>query len=276
MVAVKAQLDQYIAQQQPAVAKCRRASTSKGWSITLLSDKAYYDSGSAELRPETKQLLDVVAGAAARTSATTCASRATPTTCRSRRTAYPTNWELSAARATGVTRYLVEHDKIVPTRISFAGYGQFRPKFPNDTDAHRQQNRRVDIVILNGPPSRKKTLTAPSTETEQAPATGTLGHGPSAAASSSTSATSLRGRPGGPTPPAWGARSPGRSAFKMSMLSQEEIDALVNQLAAPEPAVRRTCARSSRSTSASTSGWTSSARTSCRRCARCTTTSRGC
>ena len=63
---------------------------------------------------------------------------------------YPTNWELSAARATNVTRYLVEHDKITPTRISFAGYGEFRPKYANDNDQHRQENRRTDIVILSG------------------------------------------------------------------------------------------------------------------------------
>ena len=50
------------------------------------------------------------------------------------------------------TRYFVEHAKIVPTRLSFAGYGEFRPKFPNDSDAHRQQNRRVDVVILSGKP----------------------------------------------------------------------------------------------------------------------------
>ena len=62
------------------------------------------------------------------------------------------------------------------------------------------------------------------------------------------------------------------------MLSQEEIDALVNQLAAPdaEQPRRSKGARSSRSTSASTSGSRSSRPTSCRRCGRCTTTSRGC
>ncbi|GAC1544116.1 MAG: OmpA family protein [Candidatus Velthaea sp.] len=62
---------------------------------------------------------------------------------------YPTNWELSAARATGVTRYLVEHDGLSPARISFAGYGEFRPAHPNDNEDHRHLNRRVDIVILN-------------------------------------------------------------------------------------------------------------------------------
>jgi chemotaxis protein MotB len=151
MGAVKAQLDKYIAEQK-LQSKVQTRIDKQGLVITLLSDKAYYDSGSADLRPETKQLLDVVAGqlrgvrnAVRVEGSTDNVPIATY--------AYPTNWELSAARATGVTRYLVEHDKIVPTRISFAGYGQFHPKLPNDTDAHRQQNRRVDIVILNGGPT---------------------------------------------------------------------------------------------------------------------------
>ena len=53
------------------------------------------------------------------------------------------------ARAVGVVRYLVEHDGLDPTRVSPAGYGEFRPRKPNDTDENRQQNRRVDIVLLN-------------------------------------------------------------------------------------------------------------------------------
>ena len=148
MANAKAQLDSYIAR-HGLQSKVQTHVEKQGLVITLLSDKAYYDSGSAELRPETTRVLDAVAGQL----------RVLPNEVRVEGSTdnvpiataeYPTNWELSAARATGVTRYLVEHDKIAPTRIALAGYGEFRPKFPNDTDAHRQQNRRVDIVILNG------------------------------------------------------------------------------------------------------------------------------
>jgi chemotaxis protein MotB len=148
MAAVKSQLERYV-QSQHLTSKVQISMSQAGLVITLLSDKTYYDSGSAELRPETMRLLDEVAGQIRHVrndlrveGNTDDIPISTP--------AYPTNWELSAARATGVTRYLVERDKIAPTRLSFAGYGQFRPKFPNDTDAHRTQNRRVDIVILNG------------------------------------------------------------------------------------------------------------------------------
>jgi len=60
MGSVKAQLDKYIARQN-LQSKVQTLIAKQGLVITLLSDKAYYASGSADLRPETKQLLDVVA-----------------------------------------------------------------------------------------------------------------------------------------------------------------------------------------------------------------------
>jgi chemotaxis protein MotB len=151
MGSVKAQIDKYISRQN-LQNKVQTRIDRQGLVITLLSDKAYYDSGSADLRPETKELLDVI-GAQLRGVRNEVRVEGNTDSIPIATAVYPTNWELSAARATGVTRYLVEHDKILPTRISFAGYGQFRPKYSNDSDAHRQQNRRVDIVILNGKPT---------------------------------------------------------------------------------------------------------------------------
>lgn len=61
---------------------------------------------------------------------------------------FPSNWELSAARATNVLRILVDQSGLDPNTISAVGYGEFRPLVPNTTDANRAKNRRVDIVIL--------------------------------------------------------------------------------------------------------------------------------
>ncbi len=61
---------------------------------------------------------------------------------------FPSNWELSAARATNVVRILVEQAGINPSLISAVGYGEFTPLVPNTSDANREKNRRVDIVIL--------------------------------------------------------------------------------------------------------------------------------
>jgi chemotaxis protein MotB len=61
---------------------------------------------------------------------------------------FPSNWELSTARATSVVAFLVDTKKIDPTRLSAAGYGQYHPIAENDTVDGRAQNRRVDIVVV--------------------------------------------------------------------------------------------------------------------------------
>ena len=61
---------------------------------------------------------------------------------------FPSNWELSVTRATTVVQELINELKFSPDRLSAAGYGEFRPKVPNSTIQSRQQNRRVDIVVL--------------------------------------------------------------------------------------------------------------------------------
>ena len=61
---------------------------------------------------------------------------------------FPSNWELSIARAVNVTKYLIEHAKVSPLRLSAAGYGDSRPLLPNDTAKHKAKNRRVAIVLL--------------------------------------------------------------------------------------------------------------------------------
>ena len=61
---------------------------------------------------------------------------------------YATNWELSVARATTVTRYLVEVIKIAPQRISAAGFGEFQPIADNKTPEGRHANRRVEFALF--------------------------------------------------------------------------------------------------------------------------------
>lgn len=77
---------------------------------------------------------------------------------------FPSNWELSSARATNVTRYLVEEVKFPAKRLASAGYGEYHPVFPNDTEKHRALNRRIDIVVRRisaraKPPTVKEALT---------------------------------------------------------------------------------------------------------------------
>lgn len=61
---------------------------------------------------------------------------------------YPTNWELSAARATNVARYLQEKIGIDPTLLSATGYGEYYPVASNEDEEGRAKNRRIEIVLV--------------------------------------------------------------------------------------------------------------------------------
>ncbi len=57
---------------------------------------------------------------------------------------YPSNWELSADRASRVAKALVQQG-IHPQRLSIKGFGEYRPRYPNDSDLNRLKNRRVEL-----------------------------------------------------------------------------------------------------------------------------------
>ncbi len=78
--------------------------------------------------------------------------------------AFPTNWELSSARALAVVRFLQENG-VDPTRLSSAGFGEFQPISANDTPEGRSLNRRIEIVLvpLDG------ALPAPAAAAQPAP-----------------------------------------------------------------------------------------------------------
>ncbi len=60
---------------------------------------------------------------------------------------YPSNWELSTARATYIVAYLIKEHGFDPKRLSAAGYAEYRPVDTNETAEGRARNRRVDIII---------------------------------------------------------------------------------------------------------------------------------
>jgi chemotaxis protein MotB len=68
---------------------------------------------------------------------------------------FASNWELSTARATSVVAYFVQNVGLLPDRLSAAGYAEFHPQVPNDSDQARAKNRRVDVVVLN-PQTRER------------------------------------------------------------------------------------------------------------------------
>ena len=73
---------------------------------------------------------------------------------------FPSNWELSASRATEVVRYYVEQAGFSPNRLSALGYGAYRPIRSNNSIENRAANRRVDVVIL----TMEMTLKEPASQ----------------------------------------------------------------------------------------------------------------
>ena len=87
---------------------------------------------------------------------------------------YPSNWELSAARAASVVHLFADHG-VQPQRLAMMGYGEFRPRASNDMAEGRNRNRRVMVIILADSASEADSLGEQST-TASAGAAGTSGN----------------------------------------------------------------------------------------------------
>lgn len=61
---------------------------------------------------------------------------------------FPTNWELSTARATAVVRFFQEKGDIEPERLTASGFSFYRPVDLNETEEGRKQNRRIEIILV--------------------------------------------------------------------------------------------------------------------------------
>jgi chemotaxis protein MotB len=74
---------------------------------------------------------------------------------------FPTNWELSAARAVNVARFLQDTAGLDPSQLSATGFSEYRPKADNSTAEGRQKNRRIEIVLAplpEEPPPEEKQI----------------------------------------------------------------------------------------------------------------------
>ncbi len=116
--------------------------------IIRLGELNFFDSGSANLRPEAKTVLDKIAAVLLPHDYSIRIEGHTDNVPIST-SRYPSNWELSTARATSMVLYMITTHGFDPQKLSASGYGEFRPIAPNDTSENRSQNRRVDLVVLN-------------------------------------------------------------------------------------------------------------------------------
>ena len=115
--------------------------------VVRFAERAFFDLGKAELRPDTLSVLERIAEVLwPLPNHVRVEGHTDNLPIRTER--FPSNWELSTARATSVIRYLIEEQQLDPERLSAAGYGEYRPIDTNDTAEGRARNRRVDLVIL--------------------------------------------------------------------------------------------------------------------------------
>ncbi len=109
-----------------------------------------FDLGSAELHPETVGFLKKLSGLLRKiNNEIQVVGHTDNTPVRSK--LFPTNWELSAARASNVVKHLIQNGHLQPGRFSIVGRSMYRPQMPNITDKNRRRNRRVDIIITQKP-----------------------------------------------------------------------------------------------------------------------------
>jgi chemotaxis protein MotB len=131
-----------------------------GMKITLeeKGDNVFFESGSSELSPRMKEILSKIAPPLKKLALDKHEIIVEGHTddLPIRSTRFPSNWELSTARATSVVQYMINGMDFPPQRMGAIGYGQFQPIAPNDTNEHRSMNRRVVFFIKNTPPDFKK------------------------------------------------------------------------------------------------------------------------
>jgi chemotaxis protein MotB len=132
----------------------------RGLHVAIVSDKVLFDLGSADLRSDGKKVLDIVSHTIAGMPNMISVEGHTDNRPISGGR-YPSNWELSTARASTVVRTIAGRYGIKPNRISASGYADQRPIKPNSTEAGRARNRRVEIVLIS-------TVDQPVTETAAA------------------------------------------------------------------------------------------------------------
>lgn len=71
---------------------------------------------------------------------------------------FPSNWELSVARASSIARFFIEESEMNPNQFMVSGYSSYRPLYPNTTLQNRAANRRIEVIISNKHPQQAKAL----------------------------------------------------------------------------------------------------------------------
>ena len=119
----------------------------KGVVYISLADNMLFKSGSYEVSPQAKSTLEKIAKILKDYKDFDVLVEGNTDNVPISRTNIRNNWDLSALRASSVVQMLQNDFGIDPARLSAAGRGEYNPVTDNDTDAHKQMNRRTQIII---------------------------------------------------------------------------------------------------------------------------------
>lgn len=112
-------------------------------------DSILFDSGRAALKPEALEILNQLGDELLKYPANDIKIEGHTDNVPISTPQFPSNWELSAARAISVARFYTDQKGFTPQRLSAEGFGEYRPVTSNDTSEGRAKNRRVEIKILS-------------------------------------------------------------------------------------------------------------------------------
>lgn len=117
--------------------------------IVHIKEKASFDSGFADVKPDFMPVLQKIAGLLDSNSGDITISGHTDDVPIGN-SRYRSNWDLSTARAVSVAHELLRKADLLPERVTVTGHADTRPLSSNDTPENRANNRRVDIAIVRG------------------------------------------------------------------------------------------------------------------------------
>lgn len=125
------------------------ASKSDDGVILTINDIMLFDSGSADIKEASAVLIEKLKPLLLEKSRDIRIEGHTDDVPLKNTSKYQDNWELSTARATKVASFIIDNDIVEATKISVAGYSQYKPVVENTSDENKSKNRRVDIVLLS-------------------------------------------------------------------------------------------------------------------------------
>ena len=115
--------------------------------IIRVNNKMLFDEGSADIKKDARKTLNEIIKVLTKIDNPVIIEGHTDST-PIKNAKYPSNWELSTARATNIISYLMKTGEISPKRLCAVGYGEYMPVSNNTSNNGRMLNRRVDIIVL--------------------------------------------------------------------------------------------------------------------------------